>query len=128
VWRWFIRIAIVVFGIVPATFSLLANGLYYFRGLTEVPEGAAVTVVWSQIAAICLLGLAGLVGYVALFLLAAGRASGRVVIGLLVGVVAMICAIWLGLTPVWLGSPVIVGLAYAAGYYIRGPRAADASP
>ena len=126
-WRWLIRIAIVLFGILPATFSLLANGLYYFRGFTAAPEGAAVTVIWSQVAAVCLLALAGLVGYVALFFVAAGRASGRVVIGLLIGVIAMIAAIWLGLTPYWLGSPVVVGLAYAAGYYIRGRDAAGAS-
>ncbi len=119
-WRWLIRIAIVVFGIVPATFSLLANALYYFRGFADAPEGAAATIIWSQVLAVGLLALAGLVGYGALFFVAAGRASGRIVFGLLIGVVAMIAAIFLGLTPYWLGSPVVVGLAYAAGYYIRG--------
>ena len=55
-WRWFVLLATVLFGIVPATFALLANALYYVRGVTAIPEGVAVTFAWGEILFLCLLG------------------------------------------------------------------------
>jgi len=117
--RWFILLATVVFGIVPATFALLANALYYMQGITAIPEGVAVTVVWGEVALLCLVGTAGVIGYISLFFAAVTRVSGRVVIGLLLGVAALVFAIAWGLSPYWLGSPAIVGLAHAVSYFIR---------
>ena len=117
--RWSILLATVLFGILPATFVLVANALYYLSGITAIPDGAAVNVVWGEIVLLVLMGTAGVIGYVALFFAAAARVSGRVVIGLLLGVAALVYAIVLGLTPHWLGTPAIVGLAHAASYFIR---------
>jgi hypothetical protein len=117
--RWLIPLATILFGIVPATLALLANALYYVRGITDIPEGAEVAVAWTEIAFLCVIAGAGVLGYVALFFAARSRVSGRVAIGLLVGVVAMVSAIWLGLSPYWLGSPVIVGSAHAVNYLIH---------
>jgi hypothetical protein len=39
----------------------------------------------------------------------------------------MVSAIWLGLSPYWLGSPVIVGLAHAADYLMQ-QRQASVEP
>jgi hypothetical protein len=125
--RWLISLATVLFGIVPATLALLANALYYLRGVTDIPEGVEVAVAWSEIAFLCLIASAGVLGYVALFFAARLRVSGRVAIGLLVGVVAMVSAIWLGLSPYWLGSPVIVGLAHAVNF-LRQRRQASVEP
>ena len=52
----------------PATLALLANALYYVRGVTAIPEGVAVTFAWGEIILLCLLGTAGVLGYVALIL------------------------------------------------------------
>ena len=120
--RWFVLLATVLLGIVPATFSLLANALYYVRGVTAIPEGVRVNVAWGEITLLCLIGIAGVIGYVALFFAARRRMSGRVAVGLLLGVAAMAYAIALGLTPYWLGSPVIVGLAHAVSHLIRRRR------
>ncbi len=120
--RSLIVLATVLFGIVPATLALLANALYYGRGITGVPEGVVVTVAWGEIAFLCAIGTAGVLGYVALFFAATSRVSGRVAIALLLGMVAMASAIWLGLSPYWLGSPVIVGLVHAVGYLVRRRR------
>ena len=120
-WRWSVLLATVLFGLVPATFALLANALYYVRGVTAIPEGVAVTFAWGEILFLCLLGTGGVIGYVALIFAARRRMSGRVAVGLLLGVAAMVYAIVLGLSPYWLGSPVIVGLAHAASHFIR-PR------
>ena len=109
-----------VFGIVPATFALLANALYYSRGVTAIPDGVVVAVAWGQVAVLCLIGAAGVLGYIALFFAVSGRMSGRVAIGLLLGVVAMLSAIALALSPYWLGSPVIVGLGHIVAYLRRG--------
>ena len=117
--RWLIPLATIVFGIVPATLALLANALYYMRGLTEIPEGVEVAVAWSEIAFLCVIAGAGVLGYIALFFAARSRVNGRVAMGLLVGVVAMVSAIWLGLSPYWLGSPVTVGLAHAVNYFVQ---------
>jgi hypothetical protein len=117
--RWLIPLATILFGIVPATLALLANALYYARGITDIPEGVEVAVAWSEIAFLCIIASAGVLGYVALFFAARSRVSGRVTIGLLVGVVAMVSAIWLGLSPYWLGSPVGVGLAHAVNYFVQ---------
>lgn len=118
-WHRFVTISTVVFGIVPATFALLANALYYWN-ITAIPEGAVVTVAWGQVALLLLIGAAGVLGYVALFFAARARMSGRVAIGLLLGVAAMVSAISLALSPYWLGSPVIVGLGHVVGYLRRG--------
>jgi hypothetical protein len=118
-WRRFVTIATVIFGIVPATFTLLANALYYWN-ITAIPEGAVVDVAWGQVALLGLIGAAGVLGYVALFFAARARMSGRVAIGLLLGVIAMVSAIALALTPYWLGLPVIVGLGHIVGYLRRG--------
>jgi hypothetical protein len=120
--RWIVLLATVLFGIVPATLSLLANGLYYLRGITAVPEGVVVTVIWGEVVLLCLAGIAGVAGYVALLFAAAARMSARVAIALLFGVAAMVYAIALGLTPYWLGSPVIVGSAHAVSYFVRRRR------
>jgi hypothetical protein len=117
--RWLIPLATILFGIVPATLALLANALYYVRGIADIPEGVEVAVAWSEIAFLCLIASAGMLGYAALFFAARLRVSGRVAIGLLMGVVAMVSAIWLGLSPYWLGSPVIVGLAHAIKYLLQ---------
>jgi hypothetical protein len=119
--RRFVQLATVVFGIVPATVTLLANALYYLQGFAAIPEGAAVNVVWGEIAMLCVVALAGVIGYVALFVAAFGRTTGYVVLALLLGVAAMGYAIALGLTPYWLGSPLLVGVAHAIGYHLR-PR------
>jgi len=127
--RWFSVIATVVFGIVPATFALLANALYYFRGIAEIPEGVAVNIEWGEIVFLVLIGAAGLVGYVALYFAAANRVGGKVAVGLLIGVAALASAIWLGLSPYWLGTPLIVALAHVASYWMRRRRgAAGAQP
>ena len=120
--RWFVPLATVLFGIVPATVSLLANALYYVRGVTAIPEGVKVNVAWGEIALLCLIGIAGVIGYVALFFAARRRMSGRVAVGLLLGVAAMVYAIALGLTPYWLGSPAVVGLAHAVSHFIHQRR------
>ena len=117
--RWVILLATVVFGIVPATFVLLANALYYVSGVMAIPDGAAVNVVWGEIALLFLMGTAGVVGYIALIFAARARVSGLVAIGLLLGVAALVYAIVLGLTPPWLGTPAIVGLAHAVSYFVR---------
>jgi hypothetical protein len=117
--RRFVLLATVLLGIVPATFALLANALYYLRGITAIPDGGEVTVIWGEVVLLCLVGAAGVIGYVALFLCARAWPSGRTTIGLLLGVAAMAYAIALGLVPYWLGSPVLVGLAHAGGYFIR---------
>ena len=117
--RSLIFIATILFGVVPATLSLVANALYYVRGMTEIPEDVAVVVVWGEVLLLCVVAAAGVVGYVSLFFAARGRVGGGVVIGLLLGVAAMSYAIALGLTPLWLGSPVLVGLAHVAGYFVR---------
>ena len=111
----------------PATFTLLANALYYLSGITAIPDGVAVNVVWGEVVLLSLMGAAAVIGYIALFFAAAARVSGRVVIGLLLGVAALVYAIVLGLTPLWLGTPAIVGLAHAASYFIR-RRAGTAAP
>ena len=118
--RWPVVLATVVFGIVPATFTLLANALYYLRGITAIPVGASVDVVWGEVAFLGVLGVAGLIGYVALFFAARGKTSDPVSIGLLLGVAAMIAAIVFELTPIWLGSPVVVGLVHGLGHILRG--------
>jgi hypothetical protein len=123
-----VQLATVVLGIVPATLSLLANALYYFRGFTAIPEEVTVTFIWSEVVLLGLVGVAGIIGYVALFFAARGRLSARVAIALLFGVAAMAYAIVLGLTPYWLGSPVIVGLAHAAGYFVERRSAAQDGP
>lgn len=117
--RRLILVATILFGILPATLSLLANGLYYLRGMTDIPEGVPVVIVWGEVLMLCVVAVAGLVGYVSLFLAARGRVGGGVVVGLLLGVASMSYAIALGLTPIWLGSPVIVGLSHAAAYFVR---------
>jgi hypothetical protein len=119
--RRLVLIATVLFGIVPATFTLLANALYYVQGFMAIPQGVAVDVIWGEVVMLCVAGLAGVAGYVALFYAARGRTTGRVVLALLLGVAAMVYAIVLGLTPYWLGTPVLVGLAHAIGWYLR-PR------
>ena len=91
-------------GIVPATFTLVANGLYYLQGFTAIPDGVAVNIIWSEVILLCVVGLAGVAGYLALFFAARGRTTGVVTIALLLGVAAMTYAIVLGLTPYWLGS------------------------
>lgn len=68
---------------------------------------------------------AGPIGYAALFFAARGRVSAPVAIGLLLGVAAMIAAIVFELSPYWLGSPVIVGLAHAVSFFTREPHGAD---
>jgi hypothetical protein len=112
-------LATLLLGIVPATLALLANALYYLRAVTAIPQDAAVTVAWGEVAVLCLLGIAGLIGYVALFFAAWAHVNGRVVIGLLLGVVALVFAIGLGLSPYWLGSPAIVGVVHAVRYFTR---------
>ena len=119
---WAILLATVLLGIVPATFVLLANALYYLSGVMAIPDGAAVNVVWGEIVLLCLMGAAGVVGYIALVFAARARVSGLVAIGLLLGVAALVYAIVLGLTPLWLGTPAIVGLVHAASYLIRRRR------
>jgi hypothetical protein len=109
----------ILFGIVPATLTLLANALYYSRAVTALAEGVTVEVAWGEIVFLALIGVAGVLGYVALFFAAAGRVGGRAAIGLLIGVAALASAIWLGLTPYWLGTPLIVGLAHGAEYWMR---------
>lgn len=111
--------ATVLFGIVPATFTLLANALYYLQGLMAIPEDVAVNLVWGEVVMLCVVGLAGVVAYVALFFAARGRVTGGVTLALLFGVAAMAYAVMIGLTPYWLASPVIVGLAHAIGYFLR---------
>ena len=91
--RWFILLATVLFGIVPATFTLLANALYYVSGITAIPDGVAVNVVWGEVVLLSLMGAAAVIGYIALFFAAAARVSVRVVIGLLLGVAALVYAI-----------------------------------
>lgn len=118
--KWPILLATVLFGIVPATFTLLANALYYLQGITRIPEGAAVNVVWGEVAFLGVLGVTGLIGYAALFFAARGKMSDPVAIGLLLGGAAMVAAIVFDLTPLWLGSPVIVGLAHAGDFILRG--------
>lgn len=113
--RRLVLIATIVFGILPATFTLLANGLYYVQSLLAIPDDVAVNVIWGEVFMLCAVGLAGVAGYVALFFAARGRTTGVVTVSLLFGVAAMAYAIALGLTPYWLGSPVLVGLAHAAG-------------
>jgi len=122
--RWLILVATVLFGIIPATLTLLANALYYVRAITAIPDGVNVTVAWSEIAFLCAIGSAGVLGYVALLFAARARLNGHIAIGLLVGVVAMLSAIWLGLSPYWLGSPVLIALAHVVGYLIRRRREA----
>jgi hypothetical protein len=122
--RWLILVATVLCGIIPATLTLLANALYYVRAISAIPEGVSVTVAWSEIAFLCAIGSAGGLGYVALFFAARVRVNGRIAIGLLVGVVAMLSAIWLGLSPYWLGSPVLVALAHVVGHLMRRRRQA----
>ncbi|HUQ52224.1 MAG TPA: hypothetical protein VM692_08370 [Gammaproteobacteria bacterium] len=117
--RRLILVCTIVFGIIPATLSLLANALYYLRGMTEIPEGAAIVVEWGEVLMLCVVAVAGVVGYVSLFFAARGRVGGGVVIGLLLGVAALSYAIALGFTPLWSGSPVIVGLAHVARYFTR---------
>jgi hypothetical protein len=117
--RWLNGIATVVLGIVPATFTLLANALYYLRALDAIQAGITVEVEWGEIAFLVLIGAAGALGYVSLFFAAAGRVDGRVAVGLLVGVAALASAIWLGLTPYWLGTPLVVALAHVAIYWTR---------
>lgn len=113
--RRLILLATIVFGILPATFALFVNALYYARSLLAIPEGVAVNVIWGEVFMLCALGLAGVAGYVALFFAARRRTTGAVTVALLFGVAAMTYAIVLGLAPYWLGSPVLVGLAHAAG-------------
>jgi hypothetical protein len=120
-----ILLATVLLGIVPATFTLVANGLYYLQGLTAIPDGVAVNIIWSEVILLCVVSLAGVAGYLALFFAARGRTTGVVTIALLLGVAAMTYAIVLGLTPYWLGSPVIVGLAHAIAYFRQRGAAAD---
>ena len=122
--RWLILVATVLFGIIPATLTLLANALYYVRAITAIPDGVNVTVAWSEIAFLCAIGSAGVLGYVALLFAARARLNGHIAIGLLVGVVAMLSAIWLGLSPYWLGSPVLIALAHVVGYLIHRRREA----
>jgi hypothetical protein len=117
--RKLIFVATILLGVVPATLSLLANALYYVRGLAEIPEGGAVVVVWGEVLMLCVVAAAGVAGYVSLFFAARGRVGGRVVVGLLLGVAAMSYAIALGLTPIWLGSPIAVASAHVAGYFVR---------
>ena len=124
--RWVILLATVVLGIVPATFVLLANALYYLSGFMAIPDGAAVNVVWGEIVLLLLMGAAGVVGYIALIFAARARVSGVVGIGLLLGAASLAYAIVLGLTPLWLGTPAIVGLAHAVHYFIR-PSASGSS-
>jgi hypothetical protein len=126
--RRIVQLATVLFGIMPATLALLANALYYLRGFTAIPEGVGVTVIWSEVIVLCLVGIAGVAGYVALFFAARARISARVAIALLLGVGAMVYAIALGLTPYWLGSPAIVGAAHAASYFIKRRSAAQDRP
>ena len=121
--RWLKTTATIVFGVVPATLALLANALYYLKGITAIPEGVTVNVAWGEIAFLVLIGAAGLIGYAALLFAAAGRGNGRVVIGLLIGTVALACAVWLGLTPFWLATPLIVAAAHVAAYWMRRERA-----
>jgi len=117
--RWGILLATVLLGIVPATFVLLANALYYVSGVIAIPDGAAVNVVWGEIVLLVLMGTAGVIGYVALIFAARARVSGLVAICLLLGVAALVYAIVLGLTPLWLGTPAIVGFMHAVSYFIR---------
>jgi hypothetical protein len=122
--RRLILLATVLFGIVPATFTLLANALYYAQSLMAIPAGVAVNVIWGEVVMLCFVGLAGAAGYVALFFAARRRTTGGVAIALLFGVGALVYAMLLGLTPYWLGSPVLVGLAHFIAYFVR-PGAAD---
>jgi hypothetical protein len=115
--------ATIVFGVVPATLALLANALYYVKGLTAIPEGVTVNVAWGEIVFLVLIGAAGLLGYAALLFAAADRVSGKVVIGLLIGAVALASAIWLGLASYWLATPLIVAAAHIAAYWLRRDRA-----
>ena len=101
--RWFNLFATVLLGIVPATLSLVSSALYYWQGFVAIPEGASIAVEWNQPLVLGVLGAAGVVGYIALFYAARGRVGGRVAVALLVGVVAMVAAVWLDLTPYWLG-------------------------
>ncbi len=119
--RRFVLLATIVLGIVPATLTLLANGLYYLQGLTAIPDDAAVNVVWGEVVMLCAIGLAGVAGYVALFFAARGRRTGVVAVALLFGVAAMVYAIVVGLTPYWLGTPVLVGLGHVVAQHLR-PR------
>jgi hypothetical protein len=115
--RRLILFATVLLGVVPATLTLLANTLYYLQRLVAIPDGAVVNVVWGEVVMLCAVGLAGVAGTIALFFAARGRTTGGVTLALLFGVAAMIYAIVIGFTPYWLGSPVIVGLAHAIGYF-----------
>jgi len=119
--RWGILLATVLLGIVPATFVLLANALYYVSGFMAIPDGAAVNVVWGEIVLVLLMGTAGVIGFIALFFAAGARVSGLIAVGLLLGVAALVYAIVLGLTPLWLGTPAIVGFAHAVSYFLRRP-------
>lgn len=117
--RWLNGVATAVLGIVPATFTLLANALYYLRAIDAIQAGVTVDVEWGEIAFLVLIGAAGVLGYVSLFFAAAARVDGRVAVGLLVGVGALASAIWLGVTPYWLGTPLLVALAHVATYWTR---------
>lgn len=117
--RRLILLATALFGIVPATLTLLANALYYLQGVTAIPDGVAVNVIWSEVIFLCVVGFAGVAGYVALFFAARERTTGVVTIALLLGVASMTYAIVLALTPYWLGSPVLVGMAHVIAYFMR---------
>lgn len=87
--RALVCLATVLLGIVPASIILLSNALFLLSVSAGPAEGVKVIVNWLGIALMLLVGVAALVGYIALFFAARLKMSGRVVACLLVGVAAV---------------------------------------
>jgi hypothetical protein len=87
--RALVSIGTVLFGIVPASLVLLTNAIFLLGAGAGLPEGVQGVLSWPNLALLLLVGVAALVGYVALFFAARLKMSGKVVGCLLIGVAAV---------------------------------------
>jgi hypothetical protein len=116
--------ATVLLGIVPASLALLSNALFLLSVSVGPPEGVKVVVSWLGLAFWLLVAVAAVAGYLSLFFAARLKVSGKVVVGLLLGVASVAYEVLS--TPhetailVVLLLPAIVAMVHVFSYLARG--------
>ena len=135
--RWLVTSANILFGVVPATylflwivfFMLVAVGVSLAALVGLMEDFDAPLVPW-RVTLFFLVGTAAVAGYLALLSAVKGVKTPRVVIGLVLGIAANVCAIPMAwdLNPYamrqwfdwyWFGSPIVVALAHVVTYFVR---------